>query len=146
MEIGRAFGGKDHSTVINALRRITSQLLKDSDLKRDIELKDVKIESLQTVIKKRGAGAGPAGIAAAENASTTLLIKKLERQKETVEQEKKALNEELEDIKAKYFNLENKMEKTLLQQSNEDMKKHKVAIKAIEQQLKEALDAKSELE
>ena len=55
------------------------------DLKRDIELKEVKIESLQSVIKKRGAAAGPAGIAASENASTSLLIKKLERQKESIE-------------------------------------------------------------
>ena len=48
------------------------------DLKRDIELKDVKIESLQSVIKKRGAG--PAGsTAATESTASVLLIKKLER-------------------------------------------------------------------
>ena len=98
-------------------------------MKRDIELKDVKIESLQSVIKKRG---GPVAIVASENASTTLLIKKLERQKESIEQEKTAISEELEEIKAKYFNLENQMEKTLLKQSNEDMKKHKVSLKTLE--------------
>ena len=37
VEIGRYFGGKDHTTVINALRRVESQLTKDSDLKKDID-------------------------------------------------------------------------------------------------------------
>ncbi len=37
VEIGRYFGGKDHTTVINALRRVESQLQKDSDLKKDID-------------------------------------------------------------------------------------------------------------
>lgn len=46
VEIGRSFGGKDHSTVINALRRIESQLLKDSDLKRDIEEIETRIHNI----------------------------------------------------------------------------------------------------
>ena len=37
VEIGRHFGGKDHTTVINALRRVESQLQKDSDLKKDVD-------------------------------------------------------------------------------------------------------------
>ena len=37
VEIGRQFGGKDHTTVINALKRVESQLSKDSDLKKDVD-------------------------------------------------------------------------------------------------------------
>ena len=37
VEIGRQFGGKDHTTVINALKRVESQLTKDSDLKKDVD-------------------------------------------------------------------------------------------------------------
>ena len=37
VETGRYFGGKDHTTVINALRRVESQLSKDSDLKKDVD-------------------------------------------------------------------------------------------------------------
>lgn len=46
MDIGRAFGGKDHSTVINAIRRIESQQVKDSDLKRDIDELQTKIDNI----------------------------------------------------------------------------------------------------
>lgn len=46
VEIGRNFGGKDHTTVINALRRIDDQLTKDSDLKRDIEDIEGKIHNI----------------------------------------------------------------------------------------------------
>ena len=46
VEIGRAFGGKDHSTVINALRRIRDQLTKNSDLKRDLEELETRIHSI----------------------------------------------------------------------------------------------------
>lgn len=37
VDIGRIFGDRDHTTVINALRKIEFQLSKDSDLKRDID-------------------------------------------------------------------------------------------------------------
>jgi chromosomal replication initiator protein len=37
VEVGRQFGGKDHTTVINALKRVESQLSKDSDLKKDVD-------------------------------------------------------------------------------------------------------------
>ena len=46
MDIGRAFGGKDHSTVINAIKRIESQQAKDSDLKRDLEELQTKIDNI----------------------------------------------------------------------------------------------------
>jgi chromosomal replication initiator protein len=46
VEIGRSFGGKDHTTVINAVRRISSQLLKDPDLKRDIEDLEMRIHNI----------------------------------------------------------------------------------------------------
>lgn len=37
VEIGRAFGGRDHTTVLNALRKIERELGKNSDLKKDFE-------------------------------------------------------------------------------------------------------------
>ena len=46
VEIGRSFGGKDHTTVMNALRRIEDQLTKDSDLKRDIEDIEMRIHNI----------------------------------------------------------------------------------------------------
>lgn len=49
VEIGRAFGGKDHTTVINAIRRIESQLLKDSDLKKDLDELQSRIHNLTGV-------------------------------------------------------------------------------------------------
>jgi chromosomal replication initiator protein len=49
VEIGRQFGGKDHTTVINALKRVESQLLKDSDLKKDIEELQVRINNITGV-------------------------------------------------------------------------------------------------
>lgn len=49
MDIGRAFGGKDHSTVINAIRRIEDQQTKDSDLKNDINELQSKIDNITGV-------------------------------------------------------------------------------------------------
>lgn len=49
VEIGRAFGGKDHSTVINALHRIESQLQENSDLKRDIDEIETRIHNITGV-------------------------------------------------------------------------------------------------
>ena len=46
VEIGRSFGGRDHTTVINAVRRIDSQLQKDSDLKKDIEDLEARIHNI----------------------------------------------------------------------------------------------------
>ena len=37
VEIGRSFGGRDHTTVLNSLRKIERELVKNSDLKRDFE-------------------------------------------------------------------------------------------------------------
>jgi len=37
VEIGRAFGGRDHTTVMNSLRKIDKELHINSDLKRDFE-------------------------------------------------------------------------------------------------------------
>ena len=49
VEIGRHFGGKDHTTVINALRRIESQMLKDSDLKKDVDELQGRIHNITGV-------------------------------------------------------------------------------------------------
>ena len=49
VDIGRSFGGKDHTTVINALKRINDQLLKNLDLKRDIEEIEAKIHNITGV-------------------------------------------------------------------------------------------------
>ena len=49
VEIGRAFGDKDHTTVINAIKRTESQLQKDSDLKRDIDELHGRIHNLTGV-------------------------------------------------------------------------------------------------
>lgn len=46
VEIGRAFGNKDHTTVINALRRIEKQQALDTDLKRDIEEIENRIHNI----------------------------------------------------------------------------------------------------
>ncbi|MCB0394517.1 MAG: chromosomal replication initiator protein DnaA, partial [Bdellovibrionales bacterium] len=46
VEIGRLMGGKDHTTVINAIRRINLHLQKDSDLKRDIEDLEGRIHNI----------------------------------------------------------------------------------------------------
>jgi predicted RNase H-like nuclease (RuvC/YqgF family) len=64
------------------------------------------------VIKKRTPG-GPAAVSG-EDSATKLAIKKLERLRDTLETENSKLNEELEEVKAKHFNLEYKMEKMLL--------------------------------
>ncbi|MEC9284077.1 MAG: chromosomal replication initiator protein DnaA [Bdellovibrionota bacterium] len=45
-DIGRAFGGKDHSTVINAIKRIESQLVTNSDLRKDIDELQNRIHNL----------------------------------------------------------------------------------------------------
>ena len=49
VEIGRAFGGKDHSTVINAIRKIENQLAKDSDLKKDVADLEMRIHNITGV-------------------------------------------------------------------------------------------------
>jgi chromosomal replication initiator protein len=49
VEIGRAFGGKDHSTVISAIRKIENQLGKDSDLKKDIADLEMRIHNITGV-------------------------------------------------------------------------------------------------
>jgi len=49
IDIGRAFGGKDHTTVINALRRIESQQAKDLEIKRSIEELETRIHNITGV-------------------------------------------------------------------------------------------------
>ncbi len=49
VDIGRAFGGKDHTTVMNALRRITYSQHADLDLKRDIEDLENRIHNITGV-------------------------------------------------------------------------------------------------
>ena len=49
MDIGRSFGGKDHTTVMNALRRIEDQLNKDSEIKRDLEDLESRIHNITGV-------------------------------------------------------------------------------------------------
>ncbi|MES2856149.1 MAG: chromosomal replication initiator protein DnaA [Bdellovibrionota bacterium] len=49
VEIGRFFGGKDHTTVINALKRIESQLTVDPDLKKDIDELQSRIHNITGV-------------------------------------------------------------------------------------------------
>ncbi len=49
VDIGRSFGGKDHTTVMNALRRIDDQLNKDSEIKRDIEDLESRIHNITGV-------------------------------------------------------------------------------------------------
>jgi chromosomal replication initiator protein len=46
VDIGRAFGGKDHTTVLNALRKIEDQLKKNSEIKRDIEELEGRIHNI----------------------------------------------------------------------------------------------------
>lgn len=46
LEIGRAFGGRDHTTVINAVRRIESQQSLNKDLKKDINELETRIHNL----------------------------------------------------------------------------------------------------
>ena len=49
VDIGRSFGGKDHTTVMNALRRIDIQINKDSEIKRDIEDLEIRIHNITGV-------------------------------------------------------------------------------------------------
>lgn len=49
VEIGRSFGGKDHSTVINALRRIEDQLSVNPDIKNDFSELETRIHNLTGV-------------------------------------------------------------------------------------------------
>lgn len=48
-DIGRAFGGRDHTTVINALRKIENQLTQNSDLKNDISELERQIQNVTGV-------------------------------------------------------------------------------------------------
>lgn len=49
VDIGRSFGSRDHTTVLNAMRRMDSQLLKDTDLKRDFDELQNRIHNITGV-------------------------------------------------------------------------------------------------
>lgn len=49
VDIGRAFGGKDHTTVMNALERIDNLQQQDLDLKNDIEELTTRIQNITGV-------------------------------------------------------------------------------------------------
>jgi chromosomal replication initiator protein len=49
VEIGRSFGGRDHTTVLNALRKIGKELVKNSDLKKDYEDLQARIHNITGV-------------------------------------------------------------------------------------------------
>ena len=49
VDIGRSFGGKDHTTVMNALRRIEDQQHKDSEIKRALEELEGRIHNITGV-------------------------------------------------------------------------------------------------
>lgn len=49
VEIGRHFGGRDHTTVMNALQRIDDQLVSNLDMKRDIDELQVRIHNITGV-------------------------------------------------------------------------------------------------
>lgn len=49
VEIGRAFGGKDHTTVMNALERIDFLQQKDMDIKNDVEELTTRIHNITGV-------------------------------------------------------------------------------------------------
>lgn len=49
VDIGRAFGGKDHTTVINALRRVEGKMHKDPEIKKDLEELETRIHNITGV-------------------------------------------------------------------------------------------------
>jgi chromosomal replication initiator protein len=49
VEIGQAFGGKDHTSVLNALRRMEDHIAKDPEFKRDFEDLETRIHNITGV-------------------------------------------------------------------------------------------------
>ena len=49
VDIGRAFGSRDHTTVLSSLRRIEFQLNEDSDLKKDFDELQSRIHNITGV-------------------------------------------------------------------------------------------------
>jgi len=91
--------------------------------KRDLELKDVKIESLSNIIKKRGFG------------DTKTL--QLETDKEQLVVDNKLLLRENGNLQAKLADLENSYGRKQMKQSHDEINNQK----EMEQQLREALEA-----
>jgi chromosomal replication initiator protein len=49
VDIGKAFGGKDHTTVMNALDRVKSLQATDQDIAKDIEDLEQRIHNITGV-------------------------------------------------------------------------------------------------
>ncbi|MFP5518597.1 MAG: helix-turn-helix domain-containing protein, partial [Bdellovibrionia bacterium] len=49
VDIGKAFGGKDHTTVMNALERVKNLQATDQDLSNDIEELETRIHNITGV-------------------------------------------------------------------------------------------------
>ncbi|MBE8162411.1 MAG: chromosomal replication initiator protein DnaA [Bdellovibrionaceae bacterium] len=45
MDIGKAFGGKDHTTVINAIRRVEDKMTKDASFNKDLNSLETEIQN-----------------------------------------------------------------------------------------------------
>lgn len=71
-----------------------------SDVKRDAELKDIKIESLQNIIAKREqqAGAKFQGAAGKGKKDMSAVVERLEREKNSLGQEVEILREEIQGM------------------------------------------------
>lgn len=98
------------SKIINAEQEVQEKM-------RDIELKDVKIESLQKIIKKRGFSENNQG-----GLGDTQKLRQLKSDTEKLISDNMVLIKENDELKAKYFELETEYQNKLLKQSNKELK------------------------